>query len=109
MVIKNQLIFKKKINQLTGIRFVLASMIFVYHYRDLLFNNNVERATTGDAMGSPLNALAWLANLLADQGRPLKKGNIVMSGSTLATKFAARGDHAIYSIDGVGSVEVRIN
>ena len=76
---------------------------------DLLFNNNVERATTGDAMGSPLNALAWLANLLSEQGRPLKKGNIVMSGSTLATKFAARGDHAIYSIDGVGSVEVRIN
>ena len=32
-----------------------------------------------------------------------------MSGSTLATKFAGRGDHAIYSIDGVGSVEVRVN
>ena len=73
------------------------------------FNNNVERATTGDAMGNPLNSLAWLANLLIEQGRPLKKGNIIMSGSTLATKFAGRGDHAIYSIDGVGSVEVRVN
>ena len=41
-----------------------------------------------------------------EKGRPLKKGNIVMSGSTLATKFASRDDHAIYSIDGVGSVEV---
>ena len=51
----------------------------------------------GDAMGNPLNSLAWLANLLIEQGRPLKKGNIVMSGSTLATKFAGRGDHAIYS------------
>ena len=76
---------------------------------DLSFNNNVERATTGDAMGNPLNSLAWLANLLIEQGRPLKKGNIIMSGSTLATKFAGRGDHAIYSIDGVGSVEVRDN
>ena len=73
---------------------------------NLSFNSNVERATTGDAMGNPLNSLAWLANLLIEQGRPLKKGNIVMSGSTLATKFASRGDHAIYSIDGVGSVEV---
>ena len=76
---------------------------------DLSFNNNVERATTGDAMGNPLNSLAWLANLLIEQGRPLKKGNIVMSGSTLATKFVGRGDHAIYSIDDVGSVEVRVN
>ena len=76
---------------------------------DLLFNGIVERANTGDAMGNPLNALAWLANLLAEQGRPLKKGNIVMSGSTLATKFLTRGDHAIYNVDGVGSVEVQID
>ena len=76
---------------------------------DLSFNGIVERANTGDAMGNPLNALAWLANLLAEQGRPLKKGNIVMSGSTLATKFLARDDHAIYNVDGVGSVEVQID
>ena len=76
---------------------------------DLLFNGIVERANTGDAMGNPLNALAWLANLLAEQGRSLKKGNIVMSGSTLATKFLTRGDHAIYNVDGVGSVEVQID
>jgi 2-keto-4-pentenoate hydratase len=74
----------------------------------LSFNDSIEKATTGAAMGNPLNSLAWLANLLSEQGRPLKKGDIVMSGSTLATKFMGRDDHAVYAIEGLGSVEIRI-
>ena len=75
---------------------------------NLLFNNEIEEAITGAAMGNPLNSVAWLASFLSEQGRPLKKGDIVMSGSTLATKFAKRGDTAVYTIEGLGKVEVII-
>jgi 2-keto-4-pentenoate hydratase len=72
-------------------------------------DNEMENANTGAAMGNPLNSLAWLATLLSGQGRPLKAGDIVMSGSTLATKFAERGDRAVYEVAGLGSVEVRVD
>ncbi len=74
----------------------------------LSYNGEIETSKTGAAMGSPLNSLAWLASLLSHQGRSLKAGQIVMSGSTLATKFAKSGDQAIYTIEGLGSVEVSI-
>jgi len=74
----------------------------------LIYNGKTEAALTGAALGNPLNALAWLATLLSGQGRSLKAGDVVMSGSTLATKFARAGDCAVYAIDGLGEVEVRI-
>jgi 2-keto-4-pentenoate hydratase len=74
----------------------------------LSYNNDTEMAVTGAAMGSPLISLAYLASLLSCQGRSLKAGDIVMSGSTLATRFAKPGDHAVYSIKGLGEVEMRV-
>lgn len=74
----------------------------------LSYNGEIETAVTGAAMGSPLISLAYLASLLASQGRSLKAGDIVMSGSTLATRFAKPGDHVVYTIDGLGSVEMRV-
>src|SRR6058998_4174553 len=41
---------------------------------------------TGDAMGHPLEAVAWLANLLNSRGRRLEPGMIVMTGSSITTK-----------------------
>ena len=75
----------------------------------LSYNGEIEVTNTGEAMGNPLNSLAWLATLLGEQGRPLQAGDIVMSGSTLATKFARKGDHAVYEVEGVGTVEVSID
>jgi len=74
----------------------------------LSLNGETEVAVTGAAMGNPLTSLAYLATLLAAQGRSLKAGDVVMSGSTLATRFAKAGDHAIYSVEGLGSVEMRV-
>lgn len=74
----------------------------------LSYNGDGETAVTGAAMGNPLNSLAFLATLLAGQGRSLKAGDVVMSGSTLATRFAKPGDHAVYTVDGLGSVEMRV-
>lgn len=67
-----------------------------------------ESATTGAALGNPLNALAWVANVLAGQGRSLEAGMWVMTGSTLRTRFAEAGDRAVYTVDGLGSVEVDV-
>ena len=59
---------------------------------------------TGDAMGHPLEAVAWVANLLNRHGRMLKRGMIVMTGSSITTKFPAPGDRIRFAIDGLGEV-----
>ncbi|WP_193179354.1 2-keto-4-pentenoate hydratase [Nisaea sediminum] len=71
-------------------------------------NGEVETATTGAALGNPLNALAWAANELGAQGRPLSAGMIVMTGSTMKTRFPAAGDAFHYGIEGVGEVRLSI-
>ena len=65
-------------------------------------------AATGAAMGNPLNSLVWLANQLASRGTPLEAGMIVMTGSTLATRFPAAGDRFAYEIQGLGAAEATI-
>ena len=65
-------------------------------------------AVTGAAMGNPLNSLVWLANQRAAQATTLETGMIVMTGSTLATRFPEVGDRFVYEIDGLGRVEAAI-
>jgi 2-keto-4-pentenoate hydratase len=43
-------------------------------------------------MGHPLEVLAWLANLLAEQDRPLAQGQIVSLGSLVMPAWATPGD-----------------
>ena len=57
---------------------------------------------TGDAMGHPFEAVAWLANLLNRRGRRLERDMIVMTGSSITTKFPAPGDRVRFVIDGLG-------
>jgi 2-keto-4-pentenoate hydratase len=57
---------------------------------------------TGDAMGHPFEAVAWLANLLNRRGRRLERDAIVMTGSSITTKFPAPGDRIRFAIDGLG-------
>jgi len=59
---------------------------------------------TGDALGHPLEAVAWLANLLNRRGRMIHRGMIVMTGSSITTKFPAPGDRVRFAIDGLGEV-----
>jgi 2-keto-4-pentenoate hydratase len=59
---------------------------------------------TGDAMGHPLEAVAWVANLLNSRGRMLDRGMIVMTGSSITTKFPAPGDRIRFAIDGLGEI-----
>ncbi len=57
---------------------------------------------TGDAMGHPFEAVAWLANLLNARGRRLERDTIVMTGSSITTKFPAPGDRIRFAIEGLG-------
>jgi 2-keto-4-pentenoate hydratase len=83
-------------------------------WRDVDLENSVTRCwindapggqgKTGDALGHPLEAVAWLANLLNGRGGMLRLGMIVMTGSSITTKFPAPGDRIRFAIDGLGEV-----
>jgi 2-keto-4-pentenoate hydratase len=62
----------------------------------------------GDAMGHPLDAVAWLADHLASIGRALLRGDVVITGSIVTSKTVAAGDHVVYEVAQLGSVELRI-
>lgn len=58
-------------------------------------------------MGSPLVAMAWLANTLGELGIPLKAGEVVLSGALGAMVPIVAGDRLSLKIDGLGGCEVR--
>jgi len=63
---------------------------------------------TGDALGHPFEAVAWLANLLNGRGGMIRRGMIVMTGSSITTKFPAPGDRVRFAIDGLGEVALEV-
>ena len=62
-----------------------------------------------DVMGHPLEALVWLANMLAKRGKGLTKGMIVMTGSMIAPQFLEPGDWASLWVDGLGEVRLTVS
>ena len=63
----------------------------------------------GDALGHPLEALAWLANSLAERSLSLKRDMIVMTGSIVSTKFLKSGDEVSFEIDTLGEVWLSVD
>jgi 2-oxo-3-hexenedioate decarboxylase/2-keto-4-pentenoate hydratase len=61
-----------------------------------------------DVMGHPLEALAWLANMLAQRGKRLARGMVVMTGSIVATKFVHPGDTVRFWVEGLGEVHLSV-
>jgi 2-keto-4-pentenoate hydratase len=61
-----------------------------------------------DVMGHPLDALVWLANGLAQRGKRLSRGMVVMTGSIVATKFVHPGDTVHFRIDGLGEAHLSV-
>ena len=62
-----------------------------------------------DAMGHPLDAVAWLADHLASIGRGLLRGDTVITGSIVTTKPVIAGDLVRFELDGLGVVELRVD
>ena len=76
----------------------------------MVLEKNGEIVGTGAgaaALGSPVNAVAWLANTLGRLGIPLKAGDIVLSGSLAALIPVKAGDSLRVSIGGIGGCSVR--
>lgn len=67
-----------------------------------------ENGHTGDALGHPLNSVAFVANHLGKRGQVLKAGAVIMTGSALKTRFPKAGDTATYRIEGLGEVSTRV-
>jgi 2-oxo-3-hexenedioate decarboxylase/2-keto-4-pentenoate hydratase len=65
----------------------------------------VGQGTGADVLGHPHNALAWLANHLAADGRALRAGEIVLTGSLVKTIWLNAGDRVEMQLDGLGSVQ----
>jgi 2-keto-4-pentenoate hydratase len=70
--------------------------------------NGVEeaRGTGADVLGHPHYALAWLANHLAADGKALRAGQIVLTGSLVKTIWLKAGDRVTMDLSGLGAVQV---
>ncbi|MDP6455349.1 MAG: fumarylacetoacetate hydrolase family protein [SAR202 cluster bacterium] len=61
-----------------------------------------------DVMGHPMEPLVWLANLLAQRGDQLLKGQVILTGSFVTPISVAAGDSVSFEIEGLGDVHVEI-
>jgi 2-oxo-3-hexenedioate decarboxylase/2-keto-4-pentenoate hydratase len=74
--------------------------------RAIINDNEVARGSGADVLGHPHNALAWLANHLAADGKTLRAGEIVLTGSLVQTVWLNAGDAVVMELSGLGSVAV---
>jgi 2-keto-4-pentenoate hydratase len=56
------------------------------------------------AAEDPCATLTWLANHLAERGRDLKAGMVVITGSLIPTVSIASGQRAVFTVDGLGEI-----
>ncbi len=73
-----------------------------------LFHNGREagRGTGANALGHPLNALAWLANERVLDGRGLKAGDVVTTGTVTPFIYVEAGDEVRADFGALGDVRL---
>ncbi|MFL6056509.1 MAG: 2-keto-4-pentenoate hydratase [Actinoallomurus sp.] len=64
----------------------------------------METGVGGAVLGSPLNALIWLANTLGELGVTLEAGHVILPGSVTAAVPVAAGDVFTATFAGLGAV-----
>ena len=67
----------------------------------------ISTATGAAVQGSPVNAVAWLANTLGRLGIGLKAGEVILSGSQSPLVPVKAGDSLVCHVGGLGSTSVR--
>ena len=68
----------------------------------------VSQGVTRDALGHPLEGLAWIVNTLTQQGKELETGMIVITGSIIATEFLSGNDTAIFEVEMLGETKLTL-
>jgi 2-oxo-3-hexenedioate decarboxylase/2-keto-4-pentenoate hydratase len=72
--------------------------------RALINGVEVGRGSGADVLGHPHNALAWLANHLAADGKSLRAGQLILTGSLVKTVWLDAGDEVVMELEGLGRV-----
>ena len=67
----------------------------------------VSTSVGASVQGSPVNAVAWLANTLGALGIALKAGDVILSGSQSPLVPVKAGDSLHCSVGGLGSTSMR--
>ncbi|MCG8597911.1 MAG: fumarylacetoacetate hydrolase family protein, partial [Kiloniellales bacterium] len=62
-----------------------------------------------NALGHPLDAVAWLADQGAHAGRGLKAGDLITTGVVTPFLFAEPGDEFVAEFGSLGAVRLRIS
>ena len=75
--------------------------------RAIVNGKEAGNGTGADVLGHPHNALAWLANHLAEEGKGLHAGQVVLTGSLVKTVWLNAGDAVRMELDGLGTVEAK--
>ena len=65
-----------------------------------------EEGNTGSA--NPWASFVWVLNHFAERGDIVRKGEWIITGSVLKTRFPAAGDRLQYTVGGAASVQVAI-
>ncbi len=91
-----------------GDRWVAPGTVDLPACRMVVKKNGVETATGlgAAALGSPANAVAWLANALSEFDTPLKAGEIILSGSLVPLQPVHAGDRLLVEVEGIGQAAV---
>ena len=61
-----------------------------------------------DVLGHPLDAMTWIANHLASRGLGLWRGDVVITGSLVTSKFPKAGDVVRFEAGALGAVELAV-
>ena len=80
----------------------LANCKMVMKNKDQIVSEGIGK----NCLGSPINATRWLANKMIELSKPLRAGDLILSGAVGPMVNINAGDVFHASIDGLGSVSV---
>ena len=75
----------------------------------MVMENNGKKVSEGigkACLGSPINAMLWLAQKMQKLGKPMKAGDVILTGALGPMAAAKAGDNFRVTIEGLGEVSV---